>query len=263
MAVRTILLTLFAVALLLAAGCSPQRPPVAPAQVDQRPSSATPTPAATETLSPSNIPSLPAAGSWAAEVTNPWFPQIPGTTRVFHGVTDGEVTIDTFVVAKDKKTILGVRTTVVRDTMRTKGGKLLEDAEDWYAQDMDGTVWYFGGITRSYKEDGKSVESTEAWQAGVDGAIAGIFMRPRPAIGYRQYQDYYKGQAEDQFAVVSIDATVSVPYGSFSGALLTEESTLLEPGVVTEKYYVRGVGQVYEVDAKGGNDFNKLASVKK
>jgi hypothetical protein len=263
--VRTISFTLLAALLLFAPGCSSQRPAVVPShKAGPASGSATPTPAAAETLSPSNIPSLPPPGSWAAEVTNPWFPLIPGSTRVFNGVKDGEPTVETYVVTKDKKTILGVPASVIHDTLRTKGGRLLEDTEDWYAQDLEGTVWYLGEATRTYKADGKSVESTEgSWEAGVDGAIAGIFMRPRPAIGYRQFQEYYAGKAEDQFAVVSIDATVSVPYGAFSGAILTEETTMLEPNVVSNKYYVRGVGEVYEVDVKGSDEYNKLVAIKK
>ena len=36
----------------------------------------------------------------------------------------------------------------VRDT-RTSRGKLIEDTFDWYAQDNNGNVWYFGEDTLS------------------------------------------------------------------------------------------------------------------
>jgi hypothetical protein len=255
------MLTLVCAMLVLATGCSSRPTAAASAREGTPPpSSTTPTPATTAgTLSPSNIPSLPGPGSWAAEITNPWCPLIPGAKRVFHKVTDGEVTIRTIVVAQDKKIILGVPVTVVHDTVETKGGGLLEDAEDWYAQDVDGAVWHFGGITQGYEEDGKIVKSKErSWRAGADGAIAGVFMPSRPAVGYRQFQGYRKGQVEDQFAVVSIDATVSAGPHPYEHAVMTEESTVLEPGVVTHRYFVRGVGEVYVVDARDGGDFSWL-----
>ena len=59
-------------------------------------------------------------------------------------------------------------------------------------------------------------------------------------------QEYYPGQAEDTFWIVSLTQPVSVPYGHFDEALLTLEFTRLEPKVIDEKEYVRGVGLVRE-----------------
>jgi hypothetical protein len=43
--------------------------------------------------------------------------------------------------------------------------------------------------------------------------------------------------------------------------LLTEETTPLEPGVLDNKVYVRGVGTVTELTVKGGSERNQLVSV--
>ena len=44
-------------------------------------------------------------------------------------------------------------------------------------------------------------------------------------------------------------------------ALLTEDTTPPEPGVVDHKYYVRGVGNVKELTARGPRELAALTSV--
>jgi hypothetical protein len=44
---------------------------------------------------------------------------------------------------------------------------------------------------------------------------------------------------------------VSVPYVSSKSSVRTREWTPLEPGVVDNKYYVRGIGTVREASVKG------------
>jgi hypothetical protein len=46
----------------------------------------------------------------------------------------------------------------------------------------------------------------------------------------------------DKARVLSFDASVTVPYGSFDEVLETREWTPLQPGFSEKKYYVRGVG---------------------
>ena len=45
--------------------------------------------------------------------------------------------------------------------------------------------------------------------------------------------------------------SVTTPFRHFNNALRTEETTALEPGVVDNKLYVRGIGEVVEVTVKG------------
>ena len=51
-----------------------------------------------------------------------------------------------FFVTHNTKQILGVTTVEVHDTV-TANGELTEDTLDWFAQDKDGNVWYFGENT--------------------------------------------------------------------------------------------------------------------
>jgi hypothetical protein len=90
------------------------------------------------------------------------------------------------VTHRTKRIANGITARVVRDTV-TEKGQLVEDTFDWYAQDRRGNVWYLGESTKEY-ENGKVVSTRGSWEAGVDGARAGIAMpaRPRPGLQYRQ-----------------------------------------------------------------------------
>jgi hypothetical protein len=194
-------------------------------------------------------------------VDNPWYPLKPGTTYRYRGIKDGKPAIDSFSVTNETRTIQGVAATVVRDRLYLKR-KLAEDTVDWYAQDRRGNVWYLGEATRELDSKGR-VKSTEgSWQAGVDGARAGIFMPAHPRVGQTARQEYYKGHAEDHFEVLDLAAPAKVPFVSTRHALKTKEWTPLEPGVIDNKYYVRGIGTLYEATIKGGDEHLELVSVK-
>ncbi|MBI3961123.1 MAG: hypothetical protein HY335_00085 [Deinococcus sp.] len=189
-------------------------------------------------------------------VDNPFFPLTPGTTFVYEAITpEGTERVEVFVTPETKD-ILGVTCTVVRDTV-TLDGELVEDTLDWYAQDRDGNVWYFGESARNY-EDGVLVSTEGSWEAGVDGAKPGIIMEANPQVGDRYRQEYYVGVAEDMAAVVSLTESVTVPYGSFTNCLKTEDFTPLDPSVIEYKFYCSGVGQVLTLE---GNVRSELISI--
>jgi hypothetical protein len=205
--------------------------------------------------------SPPSPGNFVRRVDNPWFPLIPGTTFVYRGVKDGKAARDVVTVTNATKTIQGVRCTAVRDRLYL-AGRLAERTTDWYAQDRRGNVWYFGEATAELDRNGRVTSTEGSWQAGRDGAQAGIYMTARPAVGQSRRQEYYKGHAEDHFAIISVNAKVSVPYVSSSHAVLTREWTPLEPGTLDHKYYVRGIGNVKEVTVKGPLERSLLVSVR-
>jgi hypothetical protein len=216
-------------------------------------------PAATASLS---IPSLPSPSSFANRIDNRWFPLLPGTMFVYHGEKDGKKARDVLTVTQRHRTILGVHATVIRDRLYLNG-RLAERTTDWYAQDKTGNVWYLGESTATLDARGRTMSTQGTWLAGVNGAQAGIYMPADPKPGETGRQEYYKGQAEDQFKVLSLAAHVTTPAASSSRALLTQETTRLEPGTVDHKLYVRGVGTVREESVKGGNERLVLVSVKR
>lgn len=197
----------------------------------------------------------------SATIDNPYFPLTPGTTFVYEGVPGGQRQRNEVNVTHDTKTILGVNCVVVRDRVWIKG-TLEEDTYDWYAQDRDGNVWYMGEYASSYKS-GALVGHEGSWEAGVAGAQPGYVMEAHLTVGDPYRQEYLAGEAEDMAEVTSISGTVSVPYGSWTGnALVTKEWSPLEPSVVENKYYARGVGLVKSETVRGGSEATFLVSVK-
>jgi hypothetical protein len=174
-------------------------------------------------------------------IDNPWYPLRPGTTYRFRS-PDG-ATRDVVTVTRRTKTILGVRCVVVSDNVY-ENGRLTEPTSDWYAQDRRGNVWYFGEATAELDKNGKVKTREGSWEAGVHGAKAGIVMSGRPRVGQSFRQEYYKGHAEDHFAIETLSASVHTPYVSSRHAMRTREWSPLEPGATERKYYVRGVGLV-------------------
>ena len=201
----------------------------------------------------------PNPSNFSARVDNPWFPLQPGTVYVYRGVKDGKPARDVLTVTHRTRKIDGVPCVVVADRLYLRG-RLEERTTDWYSQDRKGNVWYFGESTAELDAQGH-VKSTEGtWQAGRDGAVAGIYMPAHPTVGRSGRQEFYRGHAEDHFQVLGLHASVGVPYVTSHDALLTKEWTPLEPGVLDHKFYVRGIGTVLEQTVKGGNERLELVS---
>ncbi len=192
---------------------------------------------------------------FTTSVKNPYFPLVPGSTRVYEG--DGE-RIE-YSVTTLTRTVMGVETVVVRDRA-FKDGKLIEDTEDWFAQDGAGNVWYFGEDTAECK-DGKPVSRHGAWEAGIDGAQPGVVMLADPQIGDLYRQEFYAGEAEDQGRVLMLGDAVEVPAGAYRDVLVTEDFTPLEPDLLEHKLYAPGVGVVEERTIKGGTGVLRLVEV--
>jgi hypothetical protein len=200
--------------------------------------------------------------NFVAVVDNPWYPLIPGYTWRYRGIKDGEPSIDVYTVTNKTKVIEGVTCVVVDDRLYLSG-RLEEKTSDYYAQDRQGNVWYFGEDTAELDEHGNVTSREGTWRSGRDGAMAGIFMEATPVVGHAFRQEYYAGHAEDHFQVLDLDATITVPAGMYTGALLTREWTPLEPGVVDHKYYVKGIGEVREAAVKGPKETLSLLSFKR
>ena len=206
---------------------------------------------------PSFVPSR-----FVDRVDNPWFPLTPGTVLVYRGVKDGQPSRDVVTVTGRKRTIAGVRATVVDDRLYLRG-RLAERTTDWYAQDRQGNVWYLGEDTVELDRKGRVTSREGTWLTGRDGAVPGIYMPAHPALGATGRQEYYRGHAEDHFRVLGLNATVKTPFTTSRHALLTQEWTPLEPGAIDHKLYVRGIGTVREETVKGGNELAILVSVRR
>lgn len=186
---------------------------------------------------------------FVATIDNPYMPLRPGTTLVYE--TPGADARVVVVVTCETRVVQGVTCTVVDDRAYV-GGVLEESTRDWFAQDTDGNVWYFGEETAELDADGNVVSTAGSWEAGVDGAEAGIVMLAQNRPGQWYQQEYYEGEAEDRAKVLRLSAPVTVPAGQFEGCLETKEWTPLTRGQVEHKFYAPGTGLVLVESLTGG-----------
>lgn len=191
---------------------------------------------------------------------NDFFSLVSGRTVTYEGEEGNGASIRVVEeFTTDTKTIMGVSCVVVR-AREYENAELIEDTYDWYAQDTEGNVWYFGEDSKEI-ENGVVVSTAGSWEAGVDGALPGIIMLANPIVGLWYRQEYFKGEAEDVAQVIGTNATVTVPYGTFTNCLQIAEWNLLEPGVVEHKFYADGIGMIRAVKVKGGSDYEDLVSI--
>ena len=194
-------------------------------------------------------------------VDNRYYPLTPGTTYTYKGVSKGGEEQNTVEVTHHTKTILGVAATVVHDQVFIADGSLAEDTFDWFAQDKQGNVWYFGEDTKTY-DHGVLVTTAGSWEAGKSGAKAGIIMLGNPRVGDTYKQEDSPGVVEDMGKVVSLSENVTVPTGTYTNCLETTEWTPIEPGDRSHKFYVPGIGNVLEVASRQGGERVELIKLK-
>jgi hypothetical protein len=200
---------------------------------------------------------------FTSNVTNPFFPLVPGT-RLVYRERDARGNVQrgvTHVTKRTKVIANGITARVVHDVVSERGVPI-EKTFDWYAQDSAGNVWYLGEDTKEYEH--RHVVSTHgSFEAGVDGAQPGVIMPASPQVGMAYRQEFYAGEAEDEARILSLDEQAGVPFGHFTGVLMTKESNPLEPRHTEYKFYARGVGPVLELTSSGGTDRVTLVRVDK
>jgi len=199
---------------------------------------------------------------FSSNIDNPYWPMRPGSKWVYSETdtkgTNQKVVVE--VTGKTKMIANGIEARVVHDVV-SEDGQPVEVTDDYYAQDAEGNIWYLGEDTAEY-ENGKVATRAGSFEAGVDGAEAGVALpaNPQPGLSYRQ--EYYKGQAEDQGEVLSTEEQVETPFGHFTNALMTRDSNPLEPKVEELKLYAKGVGPVLTLDVSGATGREDLLTYK-
>lgn len=196
---------------------------------------------------------------FVATIVNPYFPLKPGTTFIYEGQTEKGFEHNEVFVTYNTKEILGVTCIEVHDTVSVDG-EPEEDTLDWYAQDMNGNVWYFGENAKQIA-GGLIVGVEDSWTAGVNDAKPGIVMA-HPMVGDFYRQEFSLDTAEDVGEVLSLTESVTVLAGSFDHCLKTEDTSSLEPGVIEQKFYAPGVGFVLTIIDPGSGKKLELKEIK-
>ena len=184
-------------------------------------------------------------------IDNPFFPLHPGTTFIYENHTASGTEHVEVKVTQNRRTIMGVSCLEVRDTVSVDG-EVIEDTLDWYAQDRAGSVWYFGENSKQYA-NGLIVGLAGSWIGGENGAKPGLIMETHPQAGQLYRQEYLPGSAEDMAEILALDASVTVPQGSYTSCLKTKDFSPLEPDAIENKFYAPGVGLVKTIDMQTGD----------
>src|SRR3989344_4974855 len=197
---------------------------------------------------------------FSSEVTNMFFTLEPGTVFVYEAEkAEGHERIEVTVLSETRM-VMGVEAVIVKDQVFLDG-ELIEDTRDWYAEDLEGNVWYIGEETAEY-EGGVMTTTAGSWEAGIDGAKPGLIMKANPQVGDSYRLEYYAGEAEDMADVVTLNESLVVPSGAFPGCLTTYDYTPLDPNAKEYKYYCPEVqGVALEVNIED-NERMELISVK-
>lgn len=211
----------------------------------------TPTPTTTTTTTPEGLTPIgdtydvaidPSA--FGSTIDNPYFPLLAGSRWVYRGTSGAQKETNVVTVPGTTREVMGVTCIVVRDAVFVDGA-LEELTFDWYAQDAEGNVWYFGEDSRTI-EAGKVVSTEGSWEGGVNGALPGIVMLADPQVGATYRQEYLVGEAEDAGLVISLGTTVETAAGRYTDVLETEDTSLIDPDLRERKFYAPGVGFVQE-----------------
>ena len=178
--------------------------------------------------------------------TNEYFPLIAGKTYVYEGtITEG---IERTEVKRlnETKTIAGI-TCVVMNEKTWLNNELIEDTNDWLAQDNIGNIWYMGEYVNNYSK-GVVLNHNGSWETNVDGALPGIWLTASRTDGFKYRQEYLFNYAEDEGEIIETNATISIPYGTYTRCLVTHDFTALEPDLNEQKSFAPGIGLIIEYD---------------
>ena len=197
---------------------------------------------------------------FVARVDHPYVPLVPGTTLRYEGTIGIQSVVREVFVTLETKVILGVTCTVVSERTSTDG-VLTEDTLDWYAQDHDGNVWFFGEETRKPGINGVIIRTEDSWEAGRFGAQPGIIMPAHPKLQQTYLQERAPGVALSMATVWAVDTGPVLALGSFTNCVGTRVFSPLRPGEGEYRYYAPGIGLILAVMLKGDAERLELVSV--
>lgn len=203
---------------------------------------------------PDAAPTDPA--QYVSTIDNPWFPLNPGTVMVYQGHKDDRRADRQVEVTTKTKVVAGVTCLVVEDRVDL-GGHPAEKTLSYYAQDRAGNVWYFGEESQELDKKG-NVTKSENWQTGVDGATPNLAMSAAPEIGDHFFHPYTNSNTE----VLSLTASVQVPYAAYTDALQIKEWNPDETDVLSHIFFEKGLGEVRDVDVKEHSEDLQLVGKK-
>lgn len=196
----------------------------------------------------------PDPGDCTAEIDNPLVALSSIKSKIFEGTEKDPDTGQIILTRSEQRTleesdtIAGYPVTLV-ESEGFEDGAQVDKTVAYYTQCGDGTVWFVGEKVDEI-EDGEVVNSDQ-WEAGVDGAKAGLLMPADPKVGQRFEPERVPGVSETRAKVLALGVSVKTKAGRFTGCIKTEDFSPLDE--VTEfKWHCPRVGSVRE-QAEGLN----------
>ena len=198
---------------------------------------------------------------------NPYFPLAIGNHWEYRSALE----VDTIDIRNETKLIDGVTCIVARDLV-VQNGEQAELTDDWYAQALDGTTWYFGEEAKDFESFAGDVPKLPelvsiegSFKAGRDLDKPGIIFLASPSVGDAYFEEFSLANAEDVTEILSttyqygsdVDLDQMVPQAlaellCSGDCVVTKNYSLLEPGIVERKYYAPGIGVFLEVELDTG-----------
>jgi hypothetical protein len=176
-------------------------------------------------------------------VDNPLFPISDLHSAILLGNDEGHaLRIETVLLPEPKVIDVDGRQveTLVSQFVSYLDGRIHEVALDWYAQDDEGNVWYFGEDVFNY-EDGVVADTDGTWIAGKDGP-PGMIMPADPHVGQAYRPENIPDSVFEEVVVKTVDLTIDGPGGPVDGAMVGTENHLLE-GHYEDKTFAPGYGE--------------------
>lgn len=183
----------------------------------------------------------------SAVINNPSFP-LAGMVRMeFIESNGGETSFVSLSISPVLDTIDGVICQGLQEQV-VRRGKLMEESIEWFAQDPEGGVWFFGEHVQRFRK-GK-VSTGGSWESGVKGAEEGLFLPSRRVLTAPFRRSLVKHVSEEMAQVLHTRDTVTVPAGHFENCLRLKEWSMLESGH-SISWYAPGVGLVHSISTDG------------
>ncbi len=257
----------------LASGCTGGEDAAAPGTVDttvapptEPTEGSTPIPTKTSTRTPTPTPAkIPRTfdpKNFPREPTdvNQWAPMAAGVQSVMKGYVNvggrrlPHIRVVTTLDAT--KSINGVHATLVLD-QDFDAGQLSEQAIDYLAEDVGGNIWYLGSYTEAYR-GGQFLNAEDAWLAGVNDAVVGLYLPGDPKPGSPPfYQTQIPGGEQSSAQVVAAGQKKCVPFKCYTDVVVVQEQGS------ENKYWAPGVGMILTEPLSGtAQETEELANIR-
>jgi len=177
--------------------------------------------------------------SFTARITHPYLP----LSRVRYAVLEGRSEKVIREVQDQTRVVGGVECLVLAEK-EYANGELAEISYNFFAQDAEGNVFYFGEDVDEY-ENGIVTGHGGAWLVGRNADEPCLFMPALPRKGLRFKAENSPPEAEEWDEIADLEGELRVPAGFFRDVLVIREGD--RPGKWSErKYYASGIGLISE-----------------